>query len=473
MRDDQTAVGGPFVPARTVIDRGLVERFDTAGPRYTSYPTADRFVEAFDAAAHSAWLSQRSIGGFTRPLSLYVHLPFCASICYYCACNKVITRDHGRSAKYLRYLEKEVQLQLLHSGGDRRISQLHFGGGTPTFLSHTELTELMAMLRAHFDFLPGAELSIEVDPRTADAATIDLLARLGFNRMSLGIQDISPEVQQAVNRIQPLALTRATLAAARAAGVGSVNFDLIYGLPRQTEQSFARTLDEVISEAPERIALYSYAHLPTRFKPQRRIAPADMPTGETKLRLFLMSLERLIDAGYVYIGLDHFAKPDDELALALRSGRLHRNFQGYTTQSECDLLALGISSISKIGPVYSQNARTLDEYYDCLDQGRLPVNRGFELNADDLARRTVIMGLMCQGEVAFESINIAYLIDFRAYFGAELAALAPFEEAGLVRITDREITVTPTGRFFLRGICMPFDRYLQADLARNRYSRII
>ncbi len=463
----------PATPDQVEIDRELIARFDTPGPRYTSYPTADRFVEAFDAAAHAAWLSQRSIGGFARPLSLYVHLPFCASICYYCACNKVITRDHARSAKYLRYLEKELHLQLAHLGGERRLSQLHFGGGTPTFLSHAELAELMAMLRAHFDFAPDSELSIEVDPRTADQATIEHLAGLGFNRMSLGIQDISVDVQKAVNRIQPVELTRAVLAAARGAGFGSVNFDLIYGLPRQTEASFANTLDEVIREAPERIALYSYAHLPERFKPQRRIAPADMPSGETKLRLFLMSLARLLDAGYVYIGLDHFARPDDELALALKSGRLHRNFQGYTTRSECDLMALGISSISKIGPAYSQNVHTLDEYYDCLDHGRLPVKRGLELNADDLLRRAVIMALMCQGRVSFESIGIAHLVDFRDYFATELEELAEFERAGLVDITPAEINVTPQGRFFLRGICMPFDRYLQADRARQRYSRII
>jgi oxygen-independent coproporphyrinogen-3 oxidase len=267
--------------------------------------------------------------------------------------------------------------------------------------------------------------------------------------------------------------TRNALAAAREAGFASVNFDLIYGLPRQTEETFSATLDEVISEAPERIALYSYAHLPTRFKPQRRIADADMPTGETKLRLFLMGLSRLLEAGYVYIGLDHFAKPDDELALALRTGRLHRNFQGYTTQSECDLIALGVSSISKIGPVYSQNVKTLDEYYDCLDQGRLPVTRGIELSSDDLVRRAVIMALMCQGQVSFESINIAYLMDFREYFAPEIAELSSFERAGLLHITASDITVTPKGRFFLRGICMPFDRYLQADRVRNRYSKII
>jgi oxygen-independent coproporphyrinogen-3 oxidase len=460
-------------PNPVEIDRDLIVRFDTLGPRYTSYPTADRFVEAFDAPAYAAWLARRNIGGISRPLSLYVHLPFCASICYYCACNKVITKDHSRSAKYLRYLEKELALQVKHLSGERRITQLHWGGGTPTFLSHPELTDLMGMLRANFDFAPDGEYAIEVDPRTADGATIELLAKLGFNRLSLGIQDTSPDVQQAINRIQPLELTREVLAAARAAGFSSVNFDLIYGLPRQTEATFSATLDEVIRESPERIALYSYAHLPTRFKPQRRIADHDMPTGETKLNLFLLAVRRLLEAGYVYIGMDHFAKPDDELAVALRTGRLHRNFQGYTTQSECDLVALGVSSISKIGPVYSQNVRTLDEYYDCLDQGRLPVTRGIELNADDLVRRAVIMGLMCQGRVSFESIDIAYLIDFRDYFAPELGELASFERAGLVEVTRSDIAVTPKGRFFLRAIAMLFDRYLQTEQVRNRYSRMI
>ena len=455
------------------IDRDLIVRFDTLGPRYTSYPTADRFVEAFDATAYSAWLAKRSIGGIQRPLSLYVHLPFCASICYYCACNKVITKDHRRSAKYLRYLEKEARLTLEQLGGERRITQLHWGGGTPTFLSHDELRELMTMLRSNFDFAPDGEYAIEVDPRTADESTINLLAELGFNRMSLGIQDVDPQVQKAINRIQPVAMTRAALAAARRAGFTSINFDLIYGLPRQSVESFTTTLDEVIAEAPDRIALYSYAHLPTRFKPQRRIADHDMPSGETKLNLFLLALKRLLDAGYVYIGLDHFAKPVDELAVALKTGRLHRNFQGYTTQSECDLIALGVSSISKVGPVYSQNVRTLEEYYDILDQDRLPATRGMELGSDDLVRRAVIMALMCQGHVSFESIDIAYLTDFQVYFAAELAELTSFERAGLVEVTRSDITVTPKGRFFLRAICMLFDRYLQADRVRNRYSKII
>ncbi len=455
------------------ITADLIRRFDGPGPRYTSYPTADRFVEAFDAAAHASWLEKRHIGGVGRPLSLYVHLPFCASICYYCACNKVITKDHGRSLKYVHYLEKELSLQTAHLQGSRRITQLHFGGGTPTFLSDDELRQLMRVLRANFDFDAEGEYAIEVDPRSVNPGTIDLLAGLGLNRMSIGVQDFDPAVQKAVNRIQPFAMTDRVLKDARAAGFKSINLDLIYGLPKQTAESFSRTLDQVITTDPDRIALYSYAHLPTRFKPQRRIHDADLPLADTKMKIFLLALDRLLEAGYVYIGMDHFAKPDDELAKALRSGRLHRNFQGYTTQSECDLLAIGISSISKIGPAYSQNVRTLDEYYDCIDQNRLPVTRGIELTQDDLVRRTVIMGLMCQGEVSMESVEIAHLIDFETYFAPELAQLASFVEAGLVEREKGYITVTPKGRFFLRAIAMVFDRYLQADRARSRYSKII
>ena len=451
----------------------LIRRFDGPGPRYTSYPTADRFVEAFDAHAHASWLERRNIGGVARPLSLYVHLPFCASICYYCACNKVITKDHGRSLKYVHYLEKELALQAAHLSGSRRITQLHFGGGTPTFLADDELRELMRILRGQFEFDAEGEYSIEVDPRSVKPGTIDLLAELGFNRMSIGVQDFDPAVQKAVNRIQPFMMTDRVMKDARAAGFKSLNLDLIYGLPKQTVEGFARTLDQVIETSPDRIALYSYAHLPTRFKPQRRIHDADMPLADTKLKIFLLALNRLLDAGYIYIGLDHFAKPGDELAKALRSGRLHRNFQGYTTQSECDLLAIGISSISKIGPAYSQNVRTLDEYYDLLDQHRLPVTRGIELTPDDLVRRTVIMGLMCQGEVSMESVEIAHLIHFESYFESELRELASFAAAGLIEIEGGYLTVSPKGRFFLRGICMVFDRYLAAERARTRYSKII
>lgn len=460
-------------PVTLDIDRDLIRRYDTLGPRYTSYPTADRFVEAFDGAAHAAWMERRGIGGVLRPLSLYVHIPFCASICYYCACNKVVTRDHGRSARYLRYLEREVELRVGHLGAERRVTQLHLGGGTPTFLSHEEMCTLMQVLHRNFEIDPGCEISIEVDPRSIDVDTMQHLAVLGFNRISIGVQDTDPGVQRAINRVQSVEMTMAALASARAAGFASVNFDLIYGLPRQTPATFGRTLEHVIEAAPDRIALYSYAHLPTRFKPQRRIAEADMPSGETKLNLFLLALERLQAAGYVYIGLDHFAKPDDELALALRSGRLHRNFQGYTTQPDCDLIAVGISAISRVGPTYSQNVYSLEDYYDCLDQGRLPVVRGIELSADDLARRAVIMALMCQGEVSFESIAIAHLIDFREYFAPELAELAPLVREGLLEIDPGEVRVTRRGRFFLRAICMPFDRYVRVDRARSRFSKII
>jgi oxygen-independent coproporphyrinogen-3 oxidase len=456
-----------------VIDVDLIRSFDRPGPRYTSYPTADRFVEAYDSTAHSDWLEKRAIGGFARPLSVYVHLPFCTSLCYYCACNKVITKDHGRSAKYLRYLEKEMHLLDRHLQGARQITQLHWGGGTPTFLSHAEMNDLMAMLRAHFDFAADGEYAIEIDPRTVDADTIALLARLGFNRMSLGVQDHDPAVQQAIHRIQPAAMTRAALEVARANGFTSINFDLIYGLPKQTVESFARTLDEVIDTRPDRIALYSYAHLPARFKPQRRIGDHTLPGADAKLKIFLLAVERLIGAGYVYIGLDHFALPGDELVQALQSGRLHRNFQGYTTQAECDLLSLGVSAISKIGPTYCQNVPLLDDYYDSLDQGRLPVVRGIELTRDDLVRRAVIMALMCQGELAVEAIETAHLINFHDYFSTEMPRLDEFAQAGLLEIEPGWITVTPRGRFFLRGICMVFDRYLRADHQRTRYSKIL
>ena len=455
------------------IDLDLIRSFDRPGPRYTSYPTADRFVEAYDGAAHANWLERRGIGGFALPLSVYVHLPFCASLCYYCACNKVITKDHGRSAKYLRYLEKELHLLGRHLQGGRKITQLHWGGGSPTFLSPGEMRDLMSMLRAHFDFAPDGEYSIEVDPRTVDAGGIGHLAELGFNRMSLGVQDHDPAVQQAIHRIQPAAMTRAALDAARRNGFRSVNFDLIYGLPKQSVESFSRTLDEVLDCRPDRIALYSYAHLPARFKAQRRIGDHVLPDADAKLKIFLLALRRLTDAGYLYIGLDHFALPGDELVQALRSGRLHRNFQGYTTQAECDLLSLGASAISKIGPTYAQNLSGVDDYYDSLDQGRLPIARGIELSRDDLVRRAVIMALMCQGELAIEAIETAHLVNFADYFSAEIARLDKFAQAGLLEIGPAWITVTPRGRFFLRGICMVFDRYLPSHQATGRFSKLI
>ena len=456
-----------------IFDPQLIRRFDINGPRYTSYPTADRFVEAFNAEALKAWLAKRAIGGVSKPLSLYFHIPFCNTICYYCACNKIITKDHGRSAKYLKYLAKEIAMQASCLEGSRQVTQLHLGGGTPTFLSHEEMRELMSSVREHFTLVPNGEYSIEVDPRKVDFDTVKLLADLGFNRMSVGVQDFAEDVQKAVNRIQSVDETKLVIDAARETGFKSVSMDLIYGLPKQNVISFNRTLQQVLDISPDRISLYSYAHLPGLFKPQRRIFMSDMPTPDTKLQLLQLGIRRLTEAGYVYIGMDHFAKPEDELTVAQRQGRLHRNFQGYSTQAECDLLAFGVSAIGKVGPVYSQNVKTLDEYYDALDRDELPVLRGIELTADDLVRRAVIQALMCHFELSMQSIEIAHLINFRDYFAEELCDLKEMEQAGLLKIDGDWISVQPAGRLLVRGIAMVFDRYLRADRERTRYSRVI
>ena len=464
-------------PTELVFDPDLIRRFDINGPRYTSYPTADRFTPAFTADHLRRWLSQREIGGLragqSKSLSLYFHIPFCSTICYYCACNKIITKDHGRSARYLSYLAREVAMQAACLEGGREVEQLHLGGGTPTFLSADELRELMAIVHRHFRLQPGGEYSIEVDPRKVDAAAVALLAELGFNRMSVGVQDFAPEVQQAVNRVQSVDETRLVIDAARANGFRSVSLDLIYGLPRQTVERFERTLDTVLELSPDRLSLYSYAHLPALFMPQRRINDADLPAADVKLAILQRAIRRLTEAGYVYIGMDHFAKPDDELAIAQRQGRLHRNFQGYSTHADCDLLAFGVSAIGKVGPSYAQNVKTLDEYYAALDRDELPVLRGYELDADDLLRRSIIQALMCHFELSVQSIEIAHLIDFKSYFAAELADLASMQEAGLLTIDDRWITILPPGRLLVRGIAMVFDRHLRADREKKRYSRVI
>jgi oxygen-independent coproporphyrinogen-3 oxidase len=464
-----------YVNARDelVIDPELLRRFDRPGPRYTSYPTADRFVEAFGPEQYRVALSNRAIGGICRPLSLYVHLPFCNTICYYCGCNKIITKDHGRSAKYLKYLAREMHLITDVIGPGQRLEQLHLGGGTPTFLTREELAELVGSMAEHFGFVPDGEYSIEVDPRSCDAATVATLARLGFNRISVGVQDFDPEVQKAVNRIQPAELTANVVRAARESGFKSVNLDLIYGLPKQTVTTFADTLQEVMRLAPDRIALYNYAHLPTVFKPQRRIAEADLPSAEERLEILSQAIRTLTLSGYTYIGMDHFARPEDELAAAQRRGRLHRNFQGYSTRAECDLVALGISAISGLPGAYSQNVKTLDEYYDRLDQGILPVMRGLELTADDLVRRAVIQALMCHFQVSMSAIEIAYLIEFERYFAAELVALREYENLGLVKVEGDWISVTPRGRLIVRVIGMVFDRYLRESEQRARYSKVI
>jgi len=457
------------------ITPDLLRRFDVPGPRYTSYPTADRFVEAFTAVDYGHALAQRREGpaALALPLSLYVHVPFCESLCYYCACNKIITKHKGRAKTYLRYLGREIDLHTAVLGTGQPVSQLHLGGGTPTFLSDDELAELMGMVRRSFAMTPGAECSIEIDPRTVDAGRLQALRDLGFNRISFGVQDFDPDVQKAVHRIQPAGLVFELMEHARRIGFDSVNADLIYGLPRQTPESFARTLQQVAQLRPDRIALYAYAHLPERFKPQRRILAADLPGAANKIAMLSQALAAFLSSGYVYIGMDHFALPGDALAVAKRQGRLHRNFQGYSTQPDCDLIGLGVSAIGRIGATYSQNAKTLEEYCDHLDQGRLPVERGLALSRDDLARRAVIMSLMCQGQVLFESIELAWLLDFHSYFAAEMAQLREMEKQGLVAVDEAGIQVTASGWFFVRGVAMLFDRYLQADRNRARFSRII
>jgi oxygen-independent coproporphyrinogen-3 oxidase len=461
--------------AANAVSDDLLRRFDVPGPRYTSFPTADRFVEAFTADEYAQALNQRRSGVAARslPLSIYVHIPFCESLCYFCACNKIITRHHDRAVPYLRYLTREVDLHTQQIGLGQAISQLHLGGGSPTFLNDGELSELMTMLRRSFQFAAGGEYSIEIDPRTMNAARLDTLAGLGFNRLSFGVQDFDTAVQKAVHRVQPVEQVFALVEAARARGFESVNVDLIYGLPRQSPESFDRTLDQIKALRPDRIALYAYAHLPERFKPQRRIDAAQLPTAAAKVAMLSRSLTALRDAGYVYVGMDHFALPDDALAIAKRQGRLHRNFQGYSTQPDCDLIGLGVSSIGRIGATYSQNAKTMEEYCDLLDHGRFPVVRGLALSRDDLIRRAVIMSIMCQGQVQFESINLAYLIDCKQYFAKELSALQTLVEQGLVVIDESGIQVTADGWFFVRAVAMVFDRYLQSDRTRARFSKII
>lgn len=459
--------------AMPVLAPETLQKFDVSGPRYTSYPTADRFVEAFTEDAYKRALAQRRVGGMALPLSIYVHIPFCESLCFFCACNKIVTKHHERSAEYLTYLSREIDLHVEHLGAGKNISQLHLGGGSPTFFSDDELSELMAMIRRSFALEPGGEYSIEVDPRTVDENRLAHLASLGFNRLSFGVQDFDPEVQKTVHRIQPARLVFSLVEAARALKFDSVNVDLIYGLPKQTPESFTQTLAQIVELKPERIALYAYAHLPERFKPQRRIDAYALPSPSTKIAMLSNAITTFLNAGYVYVGMDHFALPTDALAIAKRQGRLHRNFQGYSTQPDCDLIALGVSSIGRVGTTYSQNAKTLEEYYDLLNQGRLPVVRGLALTRDDLVRRTVIMALMCQGSLQYESIELGYMIDFKSYFTSELEALKALEKTGMVVLEDAGIQVTDFGWFFVRAVAMLFDRYLQTDRNRARFSKII
>ncbi len=455
------------------VDLDLIRRLDKNGPRYTSYPTADRFVEEFNAESYRSWIAKREIGGISRPLSLYFHIPFCNTLCFYCACNKIITKDRSKAEDYVRYLIKELSMQAALLGEGQRVEQLHWGGGTPTFLNDDLMRKLMDATRQHFKMVENGEYSIEIDPRKVSDQTVVLLAEMGFNRISLGVQDFDPQVQRAVNRIQSEEETLQVIRAARANGFKSLSIDLIYGLPKQSLTGFKATLDKVIAADPDRLSIYNYAHMPTIFKPQRRIHEEELPAPQVKLDILSLAVKTLTDAGYIYIGMDHFAKPDDELAVAQRQGRLHRNFQGYSTHSDCDLVALGVSAIGKIGPTYSQNYRELEEYYDALDRDELPIMRGMELDADDLVRRAIIQALMCHFELSKESFNIAYLIDFDRYFATELDELREYQREGLLKLTPEWIGVTPKGRMLIRNICMVFDKYLRTKQQHARYSKVI
>jgi oxygen-independent coproporphyrinogen-3 oxidase len=453
-------------------DPDLIHRYDLAGPRYTSYPTAVQFhsqVGTFDLL-HALRDSRKAL----RPLSLYVHVPFCANICYYCACNKVITKDRGRALPYLQRLEQEIQLIACHLDPNQKVEQLHFGGGTPTFLSHDELRQLMAHLRKHFNLLDddSGDYGIEIDPREADWSTMGLLRELGFNRVSIGLQDLDPNVQRAVNRLQSLEETRAVIEAARTLQFRSINIDLIYGLPKQTPDNFARTVDEVISLQPDRLSVFNYAHLPERFMPQRRINGADLPAPADKLEMLHRTIEQLTHAGYRYIGMDHFALPDDELAIAQEESTLQRNFQGYTTHGHCDLIGLGVSAISQIGDLYCQNSSDLNQYQNTLAGAQLATSRGLVCNQDDRLRREVIQQIICNFHLDFEAIEQAFNIDFRGYFSAAWPQLEAMARDGLITLDSQALSVLPAGRLLVRSVCMVFDVYLE-EQNRQRFSRVI
>lgn len=455
-----------------VFDTELIRKYDKAGPRYTSYPTAVQFHDGFGEQEYRSQALAGNAAG--RPLSLYLHIPFCDTVCFYCACNRIVTRNRRRAAPYLDRLHREIALQGSLFDRCRPVTQLHWGGGTPTFISHDEMRELMRVTGEHFRLLSddSGEYSIEIDPREADETTIALLRKLGFNRLSLGVQDFDPLVQKAVNRLQSRRVTLEAMRAARREGFKSISVDLIYGLPLQTVARFGRTLDAIIETDPDRLSVFNYAHLPVLFKNQRQIDEADLPTVAVKLEILESVIERLTAAGYVYIGMDHFAKPGDELTLAQQQGTLHRNFQGYSTHADCDLVALGITAISRVGDSYSQNLKTLDAYYEHIDSGRLPVFRGVLLNADDRLRREVIMRLICHFALEFAPIESEYGIAFADYFAAELEELAEMENDRLLSLDRSGIRMRPAGRLLIRNICMVFDRYLRRQ-TEQRFSKVI
>lgn len=456
-----------------VFDQDLINRYDQSGPRYTSYPTAVQFHEGFDAANYAAVARGSNQSG--RPLSLYFHIPFCDTVCFYCACSKIATKDRTKAQPYLNRVYRELEMQSELFDNDRPVEQLHWGGGTPTFISSEQMRELMTQTGRNFQLLDddSGEYSIEIDPREVGDETIGLLREIGFNRMSLGLQDLDPNVQRAVNRIQTAEQTFGVLESARREGFRSISMDLIYGLPLQTPASFLQTLDRVLEAAPDRLSVFNYAHLPERFKPQRRINEAELPSADQKLEILQQVGARLAEGGYVYIGMDHFAKPDDELAVAQRNGQLYRNFQGYSTHAHCDLVALGVTSIGMVGDTYAQNERTLDDYYARIDAGELAVFRGVALSQDDLIRRAVITQLICNFTLDPKTVEGTWSVKFEDYFGDEIDQLKKMADDGLVAFVDGKIDVLPAGRLLIRNVCMVFDRYLKVAGQTARYSKVI
>jgi len=457
------------------FDIELIRRYDRAGPRYTSYPTAVQFQPSFGEPQYLAAVEYSNGDPVPTPLSLYFHLPFCATVCFYCACNKVVTKNRNRAAPYLERLHHEIALQGKLFDRDRRVHQLHWGGGTPTFLNHQEMRELMAVTARHFDLVDdgSGEFSIEVDPREVEEGTVALLAEIGFNRISLGVQDLEPRVQRAVNRIQSEEETVGLMDAARREGFKSVSLDLIYGLPFQSVATFNRTLERIIAAAPDRLSVFNYAHLPHLFKPQRRINAEDLPSAAEKLEILQSTIELLRGAGYVFIGMDHFAKPDDELARAQRDGTLHRNFQGYSTRADCHLVGMGVSAISMSDYSYSQNARAMDEYCARIDAGHLPIVRGIDLSPEDRVRRDTIMELICHFALDAAAFERHWGIPFDEVFADEQPELDELAADGLIVKNARGIRILPRGRLLVRNICMVFDRYLRPETNPKRFSRVI
>ena len=457
------------------FDADLIRRYDQSGPRYTSYPTAAQFHGGISDSDYRKWAANSNEDPIPRPLSLYIHIPFCDTVCFYCACNKIVTGDHRRAAPYLQHVYREIELQAALFDPDRRVEQLHWGGGTPTFLSSEQIRELMSVTGRHFQLLhdDSGEYSIEIDPRSVNFEKIRTLRAVGFNRMSVGVQDFDPVVQKAVNRTQSREQTRDVIETARDIGFRSINIDLMYGLPFQSVASYSETIDKVIDLSPERIAVYNYAHLPERFKPQRRISEADLPSSEVKLDILQQTISQLGEAGYVYIGMDHFAKPDDELAMAQQQGSLHRNFQGYSTHADCDLIGIGVTAIGKVCDNYTQNVRDLEEYYQRIDSGQFALERGVELEPDDLLRNEIITQLMCHFSLDIEALESSWKFDFSAHFRPEIEDLARMQKDGLLQFDGKHLQILPAGRLLVRNICMVFDRYLRDRGGSGGFSKVI